>query len=88
MTVNGSLAYIHYGRNTGEWHTIGKAQFNYALRLRSNVIVYQAVNPCYCFIVRPLFTGVFLIVKEISVCYALMNLTVADMVQATVPDRV
>lgn len=88
MTVNGSLAYTHYCRNTDEWHTIGKAQFNDALSLRSNIIVYQAVNPCYCIIVGPLFTVVLLIVKEISICYALMNLTVADMVQATVPDRV
>ena len=87
MTVNGSLAYPHCRSNTGEWHTIGKTQFNDAPCLRRNVITYQTVNSCYCFIIRTFLNVVFLIVKEISVGYALMNLTVTDMVQAAVPDR-
>lgn len=87
MTVHGSLTYTHYCCNTGERHTIGKTQFNYALCLCRNVIAYQAVNPCYRFIVGPSIIVVLFIVKEISVGYALMNLAVADMVQATVLDR-
>lgn len=65
MTVNGSLTYTHYDCNTGEWHTVGETQFNDALRLWRNIIVYKAVNPCYCFFIRPSFTVVLLIVKEV-----------------------
>lgn len=88
MTINGGLAYAHYGCNPGEWHTVGKAQLNDTPGLCRNVIAYQVVNPCYRFIVGPSFSVVLFIVKEVSIGYALMNFAVADMVKAAVPDRV
>ena len=87
MTVNGSLAYTHYRCNTGKRHSVRKTQFHDAACLRRDVIVYQAVNPGYGLLIRPIFTVVLLIVKEITVDYALMDPAVADMVETTVPDR-
>ena len=86
MTVHRRLAYTHCSCDTSERHSITEAQLHHSSCLWRDIIAYQAVNPGYRFLVRPVFSVVFLIVKEIPVGNALMDIAVTDMVEAAVPD--
>ena len=86
MAVHSRLAYAHCRCDTPERHPIVEAQLHHSSCLWRDIIAYQAVNPRYRFLVRPLFSVVFLIVEEVAAGYALMDIAVTDMVEAAVPD--
>ncbi len=86
MTIHGSLAYAHYCCDSGKGQTVGEPQFHHPSCLRRDFRLDQTVNPGNCFIIRSILGVIFIIVKEITVSYALMNLTVPDMVNTAVAD--